>query len=103
MRCIASLRVHVVYCEPDATACCDASPHDAGIELESIQVFFNDAMQRVMYIVNPPLVKQRGLLLCMTWATCKRSTVPLRFVKTKYTSLLVNSVVNLQCIMHTNH
>ena len=45
VRCIASWRVHVMYCEPDAMAHYDASLHDAGIELQSIQVFFSDAMQ----------------------------------------------------------
>ena len=43
VRCIASLHVHVMYYEPDATVHCNASLHDAGIELKSIQAFFNDA------------------------------------------------------------
>ena len=55
VRCIASWRIHVVYCEPDATARCDESLHDARIELEYIQAFFSDATRRVTYIVNPPL------------------------------------------------
>ena len=46
VHCIASLCVHVVYCELDATVHCNASLHDAGIELKSIQAFFNDAMRR---------------------------------------------------------
>ena len=78
VRCIASLRVHVVYCEPDATVHCNASLHDAGIELKSIQAFFNDTMRRdvMHYVYCEPafrLLSPASLhmhIIIMTFCSC---------------------------------
>ena len=77
VRCIASLRVHVVYCEPDVTVHCNALLHDAGIELKSIQAFFNDATRHdaMSYVYCEPafrLLSPPSLHMHMTFCSCVR-------------------------------
>ena len=79
MRCIASLRVHLVYCEPDATAHCDASLHNAGIELESIQVLFNDAMRHnaMRYVYCEPTFRSFvSVIFCEVYVHIQNKVLP---------------------------
>ena len=96
MHCIASLRVHVVYCEPDVTARCDTSLHDAGIELESIQAFLNDATRHVTYIVNPPLKYVQCMFRALSYAcTCMSRTILYQVRFYRYAKTIVLALIIL--------